>query len=320
MTQLGYPIIDHPHLADLTVYDYQDLRPFLPAGVDGDALVFDPSFDQALLDWAATTADRVIIVDGEWDPWSGGAVTLADRQGRAPLRRRRTAPTARRSRRCPRPSAPTRWARLARVDRRHRAAATAVLHALRSRHRAPAQRARAGPGGAVGLVGGMDDAAATRLGALADDLAEIFEVALAVDPPGELPPAWRQVLDCYAVMPLGEARRSNLAAEAGHARGAPVAEVEGCVRAAIARFVAAAVDAGAARGRSSSPRPGCGARPSRGTRPMRRFAAASSSTRRRPARAATALPAGYVARCAACGGPRLTRSGRARSAAREPTT
>jgi hypothetical protein len=83
MTELGYPLIDHPHLEDLTVYDYQDLRPFLPAGVDGDALVFDPTFDQALLDWAATTADRVLIVDGEWDPWSGGAVTLApDRDAR----------------------------------------------------------------------------------------------------------------------------------------------------------------------------------------------------------------------------------------------
>jgi len=83
MTQLGYPIIDHAHLADLTLYDYQDLRPFLPPEVDGNALVFDPGFDQALLDWAATTADRVVIVDGEWDPWSGGAVTLsADRDAR----------------------------------------------------------------------------------------------------------------------------------------------------------------------------------------------------------------------------------------------
>ena len=77
MTELGYPIIDHAHIEDLTVYDYQDLGPFLPPGVDGTGIVFDPTFDQALLDWAATTADQVIIVDGEWDPWSGGAVTLA---------------------------------------------------------------------------------------------------------------------------------------------------------------------------------------------------------------------------------------------------
>jgi hypothetical protein len=77
MTELGYPLIEHDHLSDLTVYDYQDLTPFLPPGVDGAALSMDPTFDQALLDWAATTADRVIIVDGEWDPWSGGAVTLA---------------------------------------------------------------------------------------------------------------------------------------------------------------------------------------------------------------------------------------------------
>jgi hypothetical protein len=77
MTQLGYPIIDHPHLADLVTVDYQDLRPFLPSGVDAAALALDPAFVTALLDWAATDADRVIIVDGEWDPWVGGAVTLA---------------------------------------------------------------------------------------------------------------------------------------------------------------------------------------------------------------------------------------------------
>jgi hypothetical protein len=83
MTELGYPIIDHPHLEDLTLYDYQDLSPFLPPGVDGNALTFDPGFDQALLAWAASEADQVIIVDGEWDPWSGGAVTLAtDRDAR----------------------------------------------------------------------------------------------------------------------------------------------------------------------------------------------------------------------------------------------
>jgi hypothetical protein len=81
MTELGYPLFDHDAIADLTVYDYQDLRPFLPAGVDGDALVFDPSFDQALLDWAAADATEVMIVDGEWDPWSGGAVTLSAAPG-----------------------------------------------------------------------------------------------------------------------------------------------------------------------------------------------------------------------------------------------
>lgn len=75
MTQLGYPVIAHDHLTDLELYDYQDLTPFLPDGVDGAGLVMDPSFNQGLLDWAATDADHLMIVDGEWDPWSGGANT-----------------------------------------------------------------------------------------------------------------------------------------------------------------------------------------------------------------------------------------------------
>jgi hypothetical protein len=76
MTELGYPIIDHAHLADLVTFDYQDLTPFLPPGIDGAALALDATFVQDLLAWAATDADRVMVIDGEWDPWSGGAVTL----------------------------------------------------------------------------------------------------------------------------------------------------------------------------------------------------------------------------------------------------
>jgi hypothetical protein len=77
MTELGYPVFDHDHIPDnLTMYDYQDLTPFLPPGVDGASLVFDPSFNQALLAWAADDPGALIIVDGEWDPWSAGAVTV----------------------------------------------------------------------------------------------------------------------------------------------------------------------------------------------------------------------------------------------------
>ena len=156
----------------------------------------------------------------------------------------------------------------------------------------------------------MDAGAAALVGQLTTELADIFEVALAVEPPGGLSHAWRQVLDRYGVLPLGEARRYGLAAEAKYARGAPIAEVEACVRAAFARFIAGAIDRGAAREpldevaaalwRDAEPRyHGYATYRPRG---MFVHAIATAHARRgqweRP-------PGGYVVRCAGCGGPRL---------------
>ena len=77
VTQLGYPIVDHAHIEDLTIYDYQDMSPFLPPEVDPAALSLDTTFSEDLVAWAATSADRLMIIDGEWDPWVAGAVMLS---------------------------------------------------------------------------------------------------------------------------------------------------------------------------------------------------------------------------------------------------
>lgn len=156
----------------------------------------------------------------------------------------------------------------------------------------------------------MDPQAAVLVGQLTIELADIFEVALAVEPPGGSSHAWQQILERYGVLPLGEARRYNLAAEARYARGVPAPEVEACVRAAIARFIAAAIERGAERAplevaaaalwRDAEPRyHGYATHRPRG---MFVHAIATAHARKgqweRP-------PGGYVTRCTGCGGPRL---------------
>lgn len=76
MSQLGYPRLDTSNVADLIPIDYQDLSPQLPAGVAPPTL--DPSLSEAVIAWARAEASRVILVYGEWDPWSaGGALDVS---------------------------------------------------------------------------------------------------------------------------------------------------------------------------------------------------------------------------------------------------
>jgi hypothetical protein len=74
MAELGYPVLDHAHLDDLLRYTYEDWSAYLPPGVP---IAFDPSAPRALADWLATDAERVLLIYGEWDPWSPGAATVA---------------------------------------------------------------------------------------------------------------------------------------------------------------------------------------------------------------------------------------------------
>lgn len=159
----------------------------------------------------------------------------------------------------------------------------------------------------------MDAAAAALVGELTTELADIFEVALDVEPPGGLSFAWKNVLDRYAVLPLGEARRYNLATEAGYAKGAPIEEVEACVRAAIARFIAAAVERGADR----DPLEQAVATLWRDAavqyhgyathRPRGMFTHAIRTAHARKGQWERP-PGGYVTRCGSCGGPRVDES------------
>ena len=67
--ELGYPVWDHTYLDDLLVYVYEDWSAYLP-----DApLFYDSSAPVALDAWLADEAPRVMLILGEWDPWSPGA-------------------------------------------------------------------------------------------------------------------------------------------------------------------------------------------------------------------------------------------------------
>lgn len=68
-SQLGYPVLEHAYLDDLTMFSYEDWSAFLPATPPD----YDPSVPMALADWLASDAPRhVMLLGGEWDPWGAG--------------------------------------------------------------------------------------------------------------------------------------------------------------------------------------------------------------------------------------------------------
>jgi PS-10 peptidase S37 len=73
MTELGYPIWMHAHLDDLMQFSYEDWSVYLPAGAP---VVYDPTVPRDLAAWLATDAERVMLVSGEWDPWSPAVPTI----------------------------------------------------------------------------------------------------------------------------------------------------------------------------------------------------------------------------------------------------
>jgi hypothetical protein len=70
-TQLGYPSVEIPWLADLLEFDPNDLTPFLP---DVELPAFDDVAMEDLSGWLDGSAERVMLIYGEWDPWTGGAM------------------------------------------------------------------------------------------------------------------------------------------------------------------------------------------------------------------------------------------------------
>jgi hypothetical protein len=67
--ELGYPVWEHTYLDDLLVYVYEDWSAYLP-----DAPLFYANDKPVELDaWLTTDAPRVMLILGEWDPWSPGA-------------------------------------------------------------------------------------------------------------------------------------------------------------------------------------------------------------------------------------------------------
>jgi len=70
MVELGYPVWEHGYLDDLLRFTYEDWSAYLPPT---EPLFYDPSAPRALDAWLADDASRVLLVLGEWDPWSPGA-------------------------------------------------------------------------------------------------------------------------------------------------------------------------------------------------------------------------------------------------------
>jgi hypothetical protein len=73
-TQLGYPAVKEAHLTGLA-YPGQDLPAlYPPAG--SDKTYAGPGAMQDIQAWLSTAAQKVILVYGENDPWTAGALTV----------------------------------------------------------------------------------------------------------------------------------------------------------------------------------------------------------------------------------------------------
>jgi hypothetical protein len=74
-TQLGYPIDDESYLVGLQYPGADTARAYIPAGIT------TPAYDNgaAMRDvqsWIATSGERILLIYGQNDPWSAGAVDL----------------------------------------------------------------------------------------------------------------------------------------------------------------------------------------------------------------------------------------------------
>jgi pimeloyl-ACP methyl ester carboxylesterase len=74
MVQLGYPIWNHAYLDDLLAFSYEDWSAYLPAG---EPIAYDPTEPRALADWIEHDAERIMMINGEWDPWGAGYPPIA---------------------------------------------------------------------------------------------------------------------------------------------------------------------------------------------------------------------------------------------------
>ena len=74
-TQLGAPAIDVSHLDGLMLYEPLDVwtKYALPRELP---LEYDPAAMFDVLHWLQTEGDRILLIYGELDPWTGGAIEL----------------------------------------------------------------------------------------------------------------------------------------------------------------------------------------------------------------------------------------------------
>jgi hypothetical protein len=74
-TEIGHPHVDADHLADLLVEPPLDIREAYGFPPDME-FVYRPEVIADVLDWIQTRGDRIILIYGELDPWTGGAIEL----------------------------------------------------------------------------------------------------------------------------------------------------------------------------------------------------------------------------------------------------
>ena len=98
----------------------------------------------------------------------------------------------------------------------------------------------------------MDAQRLALVGALTEELGQLFDDALLVEPAGGVNDAWAKVLARYGVAPVGETERAAARARLDLARGALPAEVAACAHAIATRFAGeigrSAADRGGGRG------------------------------------------------------------------------
>lgn len=76
-TQLGYPISDESYLIGLQFPGQDTARAYIPAAIP------TPAYDDGaamhdIQDWLAASGERVMLIYGQNDPWSAGAVSLGN--------------------------------------------------------------------------------------------------------------------------------------------------------------------------------------------------------------------------------------------------
>lgn len=153
----------------------------------------------------------------------------------------------------------------------------------------------------------MDPQRHALLGALTEELGQLFDDALRVEPAGGVNDAWAKVLARYGVAPVGDVDRAAVRSRLDLARGALPTEVAACARAIAARFAEAAGDPRLIEAATEVWRSTEATYLQHATwRPKSMFAFAVQTAKTAKNKGWQRPPGGYVIRCSQCGGPRLS--------------
>jgi hypothetical protein len=75
-TEFGYPAVNTERLDHLLITDPPSPE---AAALPPDVVAtFDPTVVPDVADWIASQGERILLIYGEWDPWTGGAIDLGN--------------------------------------------------------------------------------------------------------------------------------------------------------------------------------------------------------------------------------------------------